>query len=60
MFIVFILSHGDENGKILTDKKIQTEGREGYESFTTESVFEALKENACLKDALKLVFFGVG
>jgi hypothetical protein len=35
------------------------EGTEDYETFTTASVFEALKCNDWLKNALKLVFFGV-
>jgi hypothetical protein len=51
------LSHGDADGKIMTDQK--TQGTESYETFTTASVFEALKYNALLKDALKLVFLGV-
>jgi hypothetical protein len=41
----------------MTDRKL--EGTESYETFTTASVFEALKYNARLKNALKLVFFGV-
>ena len=59
LFILFISSHGDADGKILTDKTKLIKGKDTYESFTTESVFLALKKNPCLKDALKLVFFGV-
>jgi hypothetical protein len=53
LFILFILSHGTADGKI------QTDHRGNYESFTTKAVFEALKKNEFLKDALKLVFLGV-
>jgi len=57
LFILFILSHGDADGKIMTDHKL--EGTEDYETFTTASVFEALNRNKRLNDALKLVFLGV-
>jgi hypothetical protein len=57
LFILFILSHGDADGKIMTDTK--TPGKENYESFTTEAVVRALKSNKLLENTLKLVFFGV-
>jgi hypothetical protein len=59
LFILFISSHGNADGKILTERKVLIEGKKEYESFTTESVFRALRENSFLKDALKLVFIGV-
>ena len=54
LFVLFILSHGNAHGKIETDHK----GND-HKFFTTKSVFQALKKNAFLKDALKLVFIGV-
>jgi hypothetical protein len=59
LFILFILSHGNTDGRIETDEKILMEGREHYDNFTTETVIKALKNNDALKDAVKLVFFGV-
>jgi hypothetical protein len=41
----------------MTDQKAQ--GAEIYESFTTEAVFRALKNNKWLENALKLVILGV-
>jgi hypothetical protein len=56
LFILFILSHGKEGGVIETDHK----NHEGsFETFTTKSVFHALKGNPFLKNTLKLIFFGV-
>lgn len=62
LFILIISSHGSADGHIQTDRKIPIESEPGmqrYETFTTKIVFEALKTNAWLKDAPKLVFFGV-
>lgn len=62
LFILFILSHGYADGKIATDTKIPHEGEPReveYETFSTKSVFEALKANAFIKDTLKLLFLGV-
>jgi len=58
MFFLFILSHGDADGKIHTDYPNQNDKR-SFETFSVNSVFEALKDNALLKDTLKLVFLGV-
>jgi hypothetical protein len=51
VFILFILAHGDKDGEIQTDIK-------GY-SFTTFEIWEALKSNDLLKEAVKIFFFGV-
>jgi hypothetical protein len=60
LFMLFILSHGKADGKIQTHHLLdEHDPKKNYETFTTESVFRALKENAFLKDALKLVFLGV-
>jgi hypothetical protein len=52
VFILLILAHGEEDGKILTDSQDYF--------FTTFQVWEALKSNVLLKDAVKINFFGVG
>jgi hypothetical protein len=57
LFILFILSHGAADGKIMTDQKAQ--GTTNNESFTTGAVFRALKDNKWLDKALKLVILGV-
>jgi hypothetical protein len=56
LFILFILSHGDADGKIMTHHYNQ-QGH--YDKFTTKSVFHALKGNLYLENALKLIFLGV-
>jgi len=55
LFLLFILSHGEKNGVILTDTKNSDE----FESFTTQQVCESLKQNKHLKNCLKVTFFGV-
>jgi len=51
------LSHGEANGVILTDHKV--EGSENYETFTTTDVLSRLKKLQLFKDSLKIVVFGV-
>jgi hypothetical protein len=50
VFILFILAHGDEDGRILTDN---------FYTFTTFEVWDALKNNKSLNDCVKINFFGV-
>jgi hypothetical protein len=57
LFVLFILYHGAADGKIMTDQKAQ--GATTNESFTTEAVFHALKDNKWLDKALKLVILRV-
>jgi hypothetical protein len=56
VFVLFVLSHGQPEGIIQTHF-IDPAG--GYETFTTESVFEALKANTFLESAVKVLFLGV-
>jgi len=55
LFLLFILSHGGENGKIFTDSK----PKEPLDFFTTFEVWDALKGNKLLENCLKINFFGV-
>jgi len=50
VLLLFILSHGREDGFIETDSG---------EQFTTYEVIDALKKLSTFKDTLKLIFFGV-
>jgi len=54
LFILFILSHGGIDGRILTDSKPNE-----IQYFTTFQVWDALKENKLLGQSLKVNFFGV-
>jgi len=51
VFMLFILSHGDANGKIYTEQ-------EGA-SFTIYDVWDALADNHLLEECLKINVFGV-
>ncbi|CAB3376638.1 Hypothetical predicted protein [Cloeon dipterum] len=53
VFVLFILSHGDENGTILTDHFKRNTNE--YECFTTDEVFDSLQR---LEHCLKVVNFG--
>ncbi|CAB3379771.1 Hypothetical predicted protein [Cloeon dipterum] len=56
VFVLFILSHGLENGKILTD---HVDGiSNNYECFTTEEVFDSLQKLQKFENCLKVVNFG--
>jgi len=55
LFLLFILSHGGENGRIITDTKTSPP----YDFFTTFQVWEALEKNKMLQNCLKINFFGV-
>jgi len=57
VLFVFILSHGESNGVILTDHK--DEGGEKLETFTTTEILTRLKRVKIFKDNLKMVVFGV-
>jgi len=50
VFMLFILSHGDADGVIYTDKG---------DSFTIYDVWDALAGNQLLDDCLKVNVFGV-
>jgi len=52
MLLLFILSHGSNDGIILTDYE--------NEFFTTTEVLTNLKSLQSFQNCLKLVFFGVG
>ncbi|XP_065334532.1 uncharacterized protein LOC135935876 [Cloeon dipterum] len=71
VFVLYILSHGDRDGLILTDyvkddvRKIVDERRDGhlhlselFVSFTTTDVFESLKNLTGFDECLKLINFG--
>jgi hypothetical protein len=51
VFILLVLAHGNKDGKICTDD-------EKY-FFTTFQVWNLLKANELLKEAVKINFFGV-
>jgi hypothetical protein len=66
IFILIVLSHGDKGGKILTDFPLDPTEQSSrilcnkdFDSFTTIDIVEQLKTVECLKDSLKLIFFGV-
>jgi hypothetical protein len=66
IFILIVLSHGDKGGKILTDYPLDPNEQSGrllcnkdFVSFTTIDIVEQLKTVECLKDSLKIIFFGV-
>jgi len=52
--MLFIFSHGDENGVICTNQK---DGKDDF--FTIYDVWDALANNLLLKDCLKINIFGV-
>lgn len=54
VFILFVLSHGGENGVIYTDHAPNM-----ADQFTTYDVWDALGGNPLLQDALKINIFGV-
>ncbi|XP_059489715.1 uncharacterized protein LOC132204878 [Neocloeon triangulifer] len=54
VLLLFILSHGDENGLIYTDHKVDT----AYETFTTKEVIDKLKSHKDLEKCLKIIVFG--
>ena len=51
VFMLFILSHGGENGKIYTEQG---------DYFTIYDVWDVLAGNHLLQDCLKINVFGVG
>ncbi|CAB3382123.1 Hypothetical predicted protein [Cloeon dipterum] len=56
VFVLFILSHGTENGIIWTD---HVDGESNnYEFFTTEEVFDSLQKLQKFEKCLKVVNFG--
>jgi len=65
VLVVFVLSHGDKNGVILTDHK--RDNRElgnssrslEFETFTTTEVLTRIQNLRIFKESLKLIFFGV-
>ncbi|XP_065346470.1 uncharacterized protein LOC135943735, partial [Cloeon dipterum] len=54
LFVLFVLSHGNENGTIFTDHKESNE----FVSFTTDDVFASLKKLTAFEKCLKLINFG--
>ncbi|XP_065344313.1 uncharacterized protein LOC135942229 [Cloeon dipterum] len=56
VFVLFFLSHGNENGVIGTD--YWNEQENDFISFTTEEVFDSLKNLHGFEQCLKLVNFG--
>jgi hypothetical protein len=55
--VLFILSHGEELGVILTD---QCRDDGSFDRYTTKELFDALNEcDSIKKDAPKLLFLGV-
>ncbi|XP_065346638.1 uncharacterized protein LOC135943897 [Cloeon dipterum] len=56
VFVLFFLSHGNENGVIYTDHWSET--LKDFISFTTEDVFNSLKKLDGFEKCLKLVNFG--
>ncbi|XP_065344337.1 uncharacterized protein LOC135942246 [Cloeon dipterum] len=56
VFVLFFLSHGNENGVIYTDH--WSEQQKDFISFTTEDVFNSLKKLDGFEKCLKLVNFG--
>ncbi|XP_065346639.1 uncharacterized protein LOC135943898 [Cloeon dipterum] len=56
VFVLFFLSHGNENGVIYTD--YWSEQLNDFISFTTEDVFDSLKKLPGFEKSLKLVNFG--
>ncbi|CAB3387873.1 Hypothetical predicted protein [Cloeon dipterum] len=56
VFALFVLSHGERNGKIFTDD-YSIEHRNEFVHFTTADVFEALKKTE-FEGCLKLINFG--
>ncbi|XP_065344131.1 uncharacterized protein LOC135942109 [Cloeon dipterum] len=56
IFVLFFLSHGNENGVIYTDYWSET--LNDFISFTTKEVFESLEKLDGFKKCLKIVNFG--
>ncbi|CAB3385435.1 Hypothetical predicted protein [Cloeon dipterum] len=57
VFVLYILSHGDSDGKIFTDN-YQNEDPNDFICFTTTEIFESLKMLTGFEDCLKLINFG--
>ncbi|XP_065334642.1 uncharacterized protein LOC135935939 [Cloeon dipterum] len=58
VFVLYILSHGDIDGKIFTDHS-QNDDPKDFICFTTTEIFESLKMLTGFEDCLKLINFGV-
>jgi hypothetical protein len=56
VFLLFILSHGEELGVILTDHR---RDNGSFDSYTTIELFDSLNECDSIKKAPKLLFLGV-
>jgi hypothetical protein len=54
VFMLFVFSHGDENGVIYTDQKSIKD-----DFFTIYDVWDALSNNLFLEECLKINIFGV-
>jgi hypothetical protein len=52
VFILIILSHGNQDGVIESDNP-------GCPDFTTFQVWDALRKNQMLEECIKITFFGV-
>jgi len=60
VFSIFILSHGDINGKIDTDHVIKTQtGEFIFDSYNKDDIWYGLEGLEMLRDCLKLVFLAV-
>ncbi|XP_065333090.1 uncharacterized protein LOC135934989 [Cloeon dipterum] len=57
VFVLYILSHGSRNGKILTDYH-QNDDPNDFISFTTAEIFDSLKKLTGFEECLKFVNFG--
>ncbi|XP_065334647.1 uncharacterized protein LOC135935944 [Cloeon dipterum] len=57
VFVLYILSHGDIDGKIFTDHS-QNDDPKDFICFTTTEIFESLKKLTGFEDCLKLINFG--
>ncbi|CAB3387610.1 Hypothetical predicted protein [Cloeon dipterum] len=57
VFVLFVLSHGSENGTILTDH--YEGGTTKYESFTPDEFFDSLQRLEIFDECLKVVNFGL-
>ncbi|XP_065336219.1 uncharacterized protein LOC135937067 [Cloeon dipterum] len=57
VFVLYILSHGDTDGKIFTDH-YQKEDQKDFICFTTTEIFESLKKLTAFEECLKFINFG--
>jgi hypothetical protein len=59
VFYLFVLSHGRREGIILAEENVQGSNAEGYSSYTTNNVWEALSKIQMLANRPKIIFFAV-